>query len=176
LSGANRSGACYGIIYDWRKRHCRAADYLDFIVTYITRATIQNEPIDVADYVVTGFEQEWLGGAGALQVNGIAHALPVNTGLKTHVVALGAVTWNYPDCYTGCSCKERKPLVIVQNILVATREVLLTVVVVDGVTIPIQICTKKWRLLTGIACIREPGWWTGLGNSNLYGDESKENE
>jgi hypothetical protein len=88
LSGAHRSRPRYRIIDHRREGHRRAAYHLNFIVAYITRAAIEYEPIDVSDYIVTGLQQEGLGGAGALQVNRIAYALPVNAGLQAHVVTL----------------------------------------------------------------------------------------
>jgi hypothetical protein len=60
--------------------------------------------------------------------------------------------------------------------LVATGEILLLIIVVYGVAIPVNIDTQQWRLLAGVACVGKSGWWTGLGNSNLYGNESKQSE
>ncbi|MFN9959490.1 MAG: hypothetical protein ACK55I_40895, partial [bacterium] len=100
------------------------------------------EPIDVSYDIVAGFEQKRLSRTGTLQVNGIAHTLPVNTCLKAHVVTLRAVARYYPNGNAGRTGEERKPFIVIQNVLVTTRKILLAVVVVDGIAIAIQVGTQ----------------------------------
>jgi len=135
LSGANRSRACYRIVNYRRERNCRADYNFNFIITNVTCAAIKYEPIDVSYDIVAGFEQKRLSRTGTLQVNGIAHTLPVNTCLKAHVVTLRAVARYYPNGNAGRTGEERKPFIVVQYVLVTTGEILLRVVVVDGIAI-----------------------------------------
>lgn len=77
----------------------------------------------------------------------------INTSLQAGVVTIaGAVRGRNLNGNGSRSCKKCEPFIVVQHpVAAASREVLLNVIIVDGVAIPVQVIAKDRRLLASVS-------------------------